>query len=304
MNALKICASASVIALALAASATPSYAEIETFADFHQLTTTKGVHWIRTQVGASNSRARMEGGRLFTKNSNTAFIGDASGELAVSFSFLDPFLFTALNEGTGLLAGFIMDATVTPSTGGLFVDGDGNWTQDHVNGSFAFIYRGASPITDGSTVVNTGDVLLSATFHDAALRGKAGGTTIGFDNSTFGGLTHSLAYFSPFLDFSASAPDPAHLITGRDFVFGLSSIRSPGLSIGPGTACTVGVGPCATGFNNFDATASGNEGSNPEPGDYMPGVPEPASWALMITGFGGLGLALRRRRSQASVTAA
>lgn len=28
-----------------------------------------------------------------------------------------------------------------------------------------------------------------------------------------------------------------------------------------------------------------------------PGVPEPASWALMLAGFGGLGAALRRRRS-------
>jgi hypothetical protein len=31
------------------------------------------------------------------------------------------------------------------------------------------------------------------------------------------------------------------------------------------------------------------------------GIPEPASWALMIAGFGGLGAALRRRRQAASI---
>ena len=34
------------------------------------------------------------------------------------------------------------------------------------------------------------------------------------------------------------------------------------------------------------------------------GVPEPASWALMLTGFGGLGAVLRRSRRQAALVAA
>ena len=33
-------------------------------------------------------------------------------------------------------------------------------------------------------------------------------------------------------------------------------------------------------------------------------VPEPASWAMMLVGFGGLGAALRRRRSQTAIAAA
>ena len=32
------------------------------------------------------------------------------------------------------------------------------------------------------------------------------------------------------------------------------------------------------------------------PGPGLPGVPEPMTWALMLTGFGGVGLMLRRRR--------
>ena len=31
-------------------------------------------------------------------------------------------------------------------------------------------------------------------------------------------------------------------------------------------------------------------------GGLIPGIPEPASWALMIMGFGGAGAVLRRRR--------
>jgi microcystin-dependent protein len=34
--------------------------------------------------------------------------------------------------------------------------------------------------------------------------------------------------------------------------------------------------------------------------DVSPGVPEPASWALMIGGFGLAGVALRRRRAAAA----
>jgi hypothetical protein len=36
---------------------------------------------------------------------------------------------------------------------------------------------------------------------------------------------------------------------------------------------------------------------------HTPGVPEPAAWAMMLLGFGGLGAVLRRRRGQAVLTA-
>ena len=37
---------------------------------------------------------------------------------------------------------------------------------------------------------------------------------------------------------------------------------------------------------------------------FQSGVPEPASWAMMLVGFGGLGAVLRRRRSHAAFAAA
>lgn len=35
--------------------------------------------------------------------------------------------------------------------------------------------------------------------------------------------------------------------------------------------------------------------------DYIPGVPEPATWAMMIAGFGMVGGLMRRRKSQTSI---
>jgi hypothetical protein len=49
--------------------------------------------------------------------------------------------------------------------------------------------------------------------------------------------------------------------------------------------------PNASGFSNAVVYSSG---SPPKPGP----VPEPATWAMMLLGFGGIGVAMRRRRTQ------
>lgn len=36
---------------------------------------------------------------------------------------------------------------------------------------------------------------------------------------------------------------------------------------------------------------------------FSDGVPEPATWAMMLAGFGGLGVAMRARRRQIAATA-
>src|SRR4051794_28399743 len=52
--------------------------------------------------------------------------------------------------------------------------------------------------------------------------------------------------------------------------------------------------PCPPGQNVCDATA--NSAAIREIGTPR-GVPDPATWAMMLLGFGGIGMAMRRRRS-------
>lgn len=80
--------------------------------------------------------------------------------------------------------------------------------------------------------------------------------------------------------YTSSVIPLASLGAPRDFSFALTAI-SPAASINP-------VGG---GIANFTATGSGNFSATP-----ITGVPEPAGWALMIVGIGGLGAVLRRRR--------
>jgi len=59
-------------------------------------------------------------------------------------------------------------------------------------------------------------------------------------------------------------------------------------------------------LNNYDwfqADSSGNGGSGDGVLALSVSVPEPATWALMLAGFGGLGAVLRRRRANAMLAA-
>jgi len=68
---------------------------------------------------------------------------------------------------------------------------------------------------------------------------------------------------------------------------------------GPGSNSNLAAFSCTTTAPSYQMTA-GIDGS---PGSWTIGtvgaVPEPESWALMIAGFAGLGLAARRRRVKA-----
>lgn len=94
-------------------------------------------------------------------------------------------------------------------------------------------------------------------------------------------------------------------------LFGLTVVA---FHVGAAVGATNGVGYDGTAFYEFNAgnppggldTFSFNRPGLSNARLFStggPGVPEPASWALMILGFAGLGGMLRRRRSTAAVAA-
>lgn len=69
----------------------------------------------------------------------------------------------------------------------------------------------------------------------------------------------------------------------------MASLSSPGM---------VGVGAGGGGLNLPPSMGGGGSGGSefPKPGEFAPGVPEPAAWAMMVSGFGLVGVAMRRPR--------
>jgi hypothetical protein len=51
-----------------------------------------------------------------------------------------------------------------------------------------------------------------------------------------------------------------------------------------------------TNFVDRYASVGGPDGPSAEGHPFVPGVPEPGTWAMMLLGFGGIGMTLRRRR--------
>lgn len=59
-----------------------------------------------------------------------------------------------------------------------------------------------------------------------------------------------------------------------------------------------------TGYAKVDGSGLTLSEIQYQPAAVVAAVPEPETWALMIAGFGGVGLAMRRRRRQTAVAAA
>jgi len=265
MKALTI-ATAAALSLGVASA---SHAAV--FAQFSPDANTADYSWVQD--------AATTGGTLNSGNTTVAFGTTASAPgVSVHFSYFDPTL-----SALGFIpATFRMSATVVATPADEAPPASGNtWTQTEVSGTsatsqgFSFIYNGPTNTNfNGSGLtLNHGANLLSGVFTNAWIQG-AGGS--GSTNLTIGNGGH-LTFTSDVLDLSAFSN------FDNEFAFNL-------LSVTPSFGGVSGV----TSLNSFTANGGGNFSAN---------IPEPGTWALMIMGFGGLGVVLRSRRRMAIANA-
>jgi hypothetical protein len=200
--------------------------------------------------------------------STTAADGSA-GMTPVRFSFVDAALQSA--GLTNLLANFSLTATVSPGNpaqqfGGISV-------QPGLTGSFAFTTT-QNLVVNGTTY-NAGSVLLGGSFNSGFIQGAADTGSVNGSTAIPGG---SVSFTSAFLDLSKA--------TSESFALTL-------LDAVPDFGGTTGGE-----VDSFNAASTGNFSAS---GVTVAPAPEPATWALMIIGFGGMGVMLRNRRRMLSL---
>ena len=197
------------------------------------------------------------------------------------------FNFTAGAGGTG---------TVTSTPGSpvtfRFLDATGTNSVFDVAATFNFLASTAAGIVAGGLGIapatagilnftaaapttfngHTGTNLLTASFFGGMFLGLIGGSVASYVNSQ---PPSAVTFTSDFIDFSQT--------TARDISVAINAIN-PSISGGP------------SGLGDFSGTASGLFGADLSSGSPNGVVPEPASWAMMVAGFGLIG-AMKRRRS-------
>jgi hypothetical protein len=268
-------AALSVACLAMAA-ATQAAAGVTTFAT---VTATGGANFDYKNASPTNTSASAS---LFTLStpSDTAY-----GSVGVNFSYINitP-LYDSVVSNIPALFRFNATATDQPSQ---FLGGYATGhtiEQDNVSGSFTILSE--APITLGGRTYAAGSNLLSGVFDNASVTSKIGYSSGSITASSVGG---TLTYSSDFLVFDAPHE--------TDFAIGLTAI-TPGIA-STDPASSGSVNPY--GLNAFTAVAGDQLSADPAPTPNP--VPEPASWALTLTGLGALGGALRARRRAVALSA-
>jgi hypothetical protein len=215
-------------------------------------------------TGASNARnfRFVNGGPADSDSAllyTTANAGaTTAGAANVLFSFLgDPALSGFDHLSAKLtLTGSVVD---TPATfNGV------TYTQTGVNGAFQFVYSGPTTTLNGISLVKNVTHLLDGTFTNAWIQGQGG--VGGMDVSVGNG--GSASYASSIYDLSG--------FNAEEF--------------------TIHLGAVAPNFGRANASSALNSFRTHIGGEFQGIVPEPATWALMIMGFGSAGAMLRAQR--------
>jgi hypothetical protein len=218
-------------------------------------------------IGTSSSAADLVTFAQYTQigtSANLGFAQSASKTGGTLATIGTPQVnFTFLESGLSERADFKFTATAPDGTPASMT-GPSDFQQDGLSGSFSFLSRNAFDFN--STHYAAGSNLLSATFDDGSINSTA--TSGSASDSTLGG--HLINFTSSVIDTSG--------FTAEDFSFSLTGAR-PSISAEAGQS-----------LSNFTASSTGSFSSA--------AVPEPAAWALMLVGFGGMGAVLRRRHAQ------
>jgi hypothetical protein len=191
------------------------------------------------------------------------------------------FFFTNNGDGTSTISGSGQAALLFTSDPPLFLAGtqiaDFTYTatSTHQAEDVGLTYQ---QIVDSGTLTFTNSLgnLLTVNFTNGLIGGRDGGVSLwGGDDSSIGA---SVTYTSDF-----DTPDFSLFGDTENFMLALTlNPTGTGLSLGANNQLA-----------SFEASAAGTFRTG------AGAIPEPASWAMMIIGFGGVGALLRRRSGTA-----
>ena len=259
MTIFKSIIATATAAAALVTAAAPAQA-IVNIGNFAQTGNQPVIKWLNNGVNT----AAGTGGSIFTLNA-AGNPGVASGTFTFTIPILSPYL-------TNIAADFSLFGQTPAGTKALLTSFAGFefLTQPNISGSFAITTKNVVN-TPGGPVAAGACLLCINSYTGALIVGQRGGTSAGFAASTAAGST--LGFYSDFYDFSQT--------TERDFSFALTGI-TPTFNAAP---FTVGSTPTRA-LRTFTASTTAS---------FSADVPEPQTWALLISGFAMVGFAMRRR---------
>ena len=189
--------------------------------------------------------------------------GSASG-LGLSGTGKEALTFTAGIGpliATDVISGF--SSTAATVSGGTYSQGGFSGTYDEIFAGPS----GGTTVVDGVSLTKGVTSLLSGNFTNGVVTITGNKGTFQFDAT----------YTTPFNGASpidAALPATGHFIDHFNVIHGVIQIQRTGF------------------LHSFDG--------NSQDGTYFGAVPEPAAWALMLVGFGGIGVAMRRRKAAAA----
>jgi hypothetical protein len=153
---------------------------------------------------------------------------------------------------------------------------------------------GAVVTVDSSTMVTSGPTTVVDTttigFTEADLSSPTFMENLVFTNTLAGLYSITLTTSSPAIDFTSA------VLTGTGGPYGLVEIDNDGVSEFWRLA-----NPVSLSASQYTLTINGNNSGAGSLGGSITirpaAVPEPATWAMLLVGFGAVGFAMRRRRA-------